>query len=271
MSSIPPSKQALSRALVEAWRADVPSPSELRRGYGRFTRKPRASQGLVRLASGLALGLLLGVGLAQAASAAHTRWVAAQEVAVRATAKKAVPARAAHGGTPLVPQPPLPATSESPVVSVTPTPSVAHTSVTSAVGPTTVAPATSGPGRSATSALDGTSRLTARSHPSAPYVEQQWQQAAAALRANDFAQAQSALLEVERNGGGSERDAARLARAQLLASHDRTAEAIVLLSDLSVHAQSSVVRDQSAGLLSRLRQKENQHRSTEPSPDIKQP
>jgi hypothetical protein len=271
MSSIPPSKQALSRALVEAWRADVPSPAELRRGYGRFTRKPRASQGLVRLASGLALGLLLGVGLAQAASVAHTRWVAAQEVAVRATAKRAVPARAAHGTTPLVPQPPLPATSEAPAVSVTPAPSVAPTSITPAVGPTSVAPATSGPGRSAANALDGTSKLASSSRSSAPYVQQQWQQAAAALRANDFAQAQSALLEVERSVGGSERDAARLARAQLLASHDRTAEAILLLSDLSVHAQSSVVRDQSAGLLTRLRQKEEPQRSTEHSADIKEP
>jgi hypothetical protein len=262
MSSIPPSKQALSRALVEAWRADVPSPAELRRGYGRFTRKPRAGQGLVRLASGLALGPLLGVGLAQAASVAHTRWVAAQEVAVRATAKRAVPARAAHGSTSLVPQPPLPATSEPSAVSVTPAPSVA---------PASVAPATSRPGRSAPNALDGTSRLTVPSHPSAPYVEQQWQQAAAALRANDFAKAQSALLEVERSVGGSERDAARLARAQLLASHDRTAEAIALLSDLSVHAQSSVVRDQSAGLLARLRQKEEPQRSTEHGADIKEP
>lgn len=265
MSSIPPSKQALSRALVEAWRADVPSPAELRRGYGRFTRKPRASQGLVRLASGLALGLLLGVGLAQAASVAHTRWVAAQEVALRATAKRAVPARAAHGTTPLVPQPPLPATSEAPAASVTPAASVAPSA--SVAPPASAAPATA-PVRSAPSALDGP---TSPSRSSAPYVQQQWQQAAAALRANDFTQAQSALLEVERSVGGSERDAARLARAQLLASHDRTAEAIVLLSDLSVHAQSSVVRDQSAGLLSRLRQKENQHRSTEPSPDIKQP
>jgi hypothetical protein len=268
MSSIPPSKQALSRALVEAWRADVPSPDELRRGYGRFTRKPLASQGLVRLASGLALGLLLGVGLAQAASVAHTRWVAAQEVAVRATAKRVVPARAAHGTTPLVPQPPLPATSEAPAVSVTPAASVAPTG--SIAPPASVAPATA-PVRSAPSALDGPSKFASPSHPSAPYVQQQWQQAAAALRANDFAQAQSALLEVERSVGGSERDAARLARAQLLASHDRTAEAIALLSDLSVHAQSSVVRDQSAGLLARLRQKEEPQRSTEHGADIKEP
>jgi hypothetical protein len=245
MSSTPPSESHLSRALVEAWRSDVASPAELRRGYTRFNRRPTANKGLVRLASGLALGLLLGVGLAQAASVAHSRWVAAREVTVRATAKPRVPARARKGTASLVPHPPLPAAPE-PSVAAAPVPS-------------------------ARAAFDGSSRLALPSSTSsAPYVQQQWQQAAAALRANDFTRAQSALLEVERSAGGSERDAARLARAQLLASHGRTAEALALLRELAEHAQSRVVRGQSAGLLARLQENGDPHRSTE-APAVTKP
>jgi hypothetical protein len=257
MSSIPPSKSALPRALVEAWRADVASPAELRRGYARFTRKPAANRGLMRLASGLALGLILGVGLAQAASVARSRWVTAYAVAARqtATAKRAVPARAARGTPALVPQPSLPV---APEPSATPAPATASPSVQPP------------PARSAPSAPEGASRVALPSgSSSAPYVQQQWQQAAAALRANDFARAQAALLEVERSAVGSERDAARLARAQLLTSHGRAAEALTLLQELAAHAQSSVVRDQSAGLLARLRENDERHRSTEPGPEIK--
>lgn len=264
MSSTPPSKSALPRALVEAWHADVPSPAELRRGYGRFTRRPPARRGLVRLASGLALGLVLGVGLAQAASVAHSRWVTAREVAARQTAKKASPARAPRRALQIVPQPSLPLAPEPSAMPLPPEPSAA------AVAPSPFSAPL--PARSLPASADGSSRLAPPSgSSSAPYVQQQWQEAAAALRANDFARAQSALLKVERSAGGSERDAARLARAQLLASHGHTAEALALLNDLSVHAQSSVVRDQSTGLLGRLRQNDEPHRSSEPGPEINQP
>lgn len=264
MSSTPPSKSALPRALVEAWQADVASPAELRRGYGRFTRRPAARRGLLRLASGLALGLVLGVGLAQAASVAHSRWVTTREVAARQTAKRASPARAPRRALQIVPQPPLPLMPEPSATPVPPEPSATPV----ASGAFSSLP----PARSLPATVDGSSRLPSPSNSSsAPYVQQQWQQAAAALRANDFTRAQSALLKVERSSGGSERDAARLARAQLLASHGHTAEALTLLNDLSVHAQSSVVRDQSVGLLVRLRQNDEPHRSSEPSPETNQP
>jgi hypothetical protein len=241
MSSILPNEAVVARSLVEAWRSDVASPAELRRGYGRFTRKPPARQALLRLMSGVALGLLLGVGLAQASSIARARWFAARDVTLRPSGKSPLASRSDNGAlAPLIPQPDLPGAQQPP------------------------APVRNLP------AADRAPRVALpSSSSSAPHVQQQWQQAAAALRAKDFARAQSALLEVERSGG--ERDAARLARAQLLSSRGRTADAIALLSDLSAHAQSRLVREQSVELLARLAKDRGAERSTEAPPEFKQP
>jgi hypothetical protein len=248
MSSTPPSESVVARSLVDAWHTDTPSPAELRRGYARFTRVQPTQSALVRLASGLALGLVLGVGMAQGASMVPwQRWLGPQEVTVQSTAKPAAPAPAVYGGnTPLAPQPDLP---------VAPLP-----------------PAAPAPVPRAQPATDSAPRLALPSSASAiPYVQQQWQQAAAALRANDFKRAQAALLEVERSVSGGERDAARLARAQLLSSHGHTAEALQLLGDLQAHAQSSVVRDQSRNLSARLEKTGEQQRSAEEPAETKQP
>lgn len=247
MSSTPPSESVVPRALVDAWRSDTASPAELRRGYARFTRVQPKQSAVARLASGLALGLLLGVGLAQGASMLPLqRWLGAQEVQVHATPQVATPAATRAGDVAAIaPQPDLPSV-ESPTATPSPT-----------LRPHPVAD-------SARVALPSGSS-------SVPYVQQQWQQAAAALRANDFAQAQAALLEVERSVGGGERDAARLARAQLLSSHGRTSEALQLLRDLQAHAQSGVVREQSRSLSARLEKIAESQRSTEQALENKQP
>jgi len=245
MSSIPPSENLFSRSLVEAWRADGASPAELRRGYGRFTRKRPARRALQRLLGGLVLGLLLGVGLAQAASSVPWRRFFAQAATVRPGARPAVPARAVPVVAPLAAQPELPV--------------VDHASAPPAAPGSVVV-------------VDGSSHVTLPSGASsAPYVQQLWQQVAAALRADDFERAQAALLEVERSAGGGERDAARLARAQLLASHGRTAEALALLNELQAHAQSKVVREQSTELSAWLAKNRGSERSTQPGLEIKQP
>jgi len=249
MSSIPPSESVVSRSLVEAWRADTASTAELRRGYARFTRRPPAASAIARLTSGLALGLLLGVGLAQGASMVPwTRWLGPREVTVRPTAKPATPPPVPRAGRKAIaPQPDLPVVPQPSAVSA-PTP--------------TRAPAPAGSSTRVASPV-GSAAIT--------YVQQQWQRAAAALRANDFDQAQAALLEVERSVAGGERDAARLARAQLLSSHGRTAEAQQLLRDLQAHAHSGLVREQSRNLLARLEKNVEPERSDQPAPEIEQP
>jgi hypothetical protein len=244
----------VSRSLVDAWQADTASTAELRRGYARFTRRPPAQSAIARLASGLVLGVVLGVGLAQGASMAiRPRWLGVQEKMAQVKAPAPTKAKAkAKAPTPappaapvsIAPQPDLPVAVQ-PIS--TPTPASARSAAVPNIGAMRSAPPSS------SSAI--------------PYVQQQWQETAAALRANDFERAQTALREVEHSAGGSERDAARLARAQLLSSHGQTTEALVLLRHLQAHAQSAVVREQSRSLIARL-ESSARERAAEPAPEI---
>jgi hypothetical protein len=102
-------------------------------------------------------------------------------------------------------------------------------------------------------------------------VERQWQRIAAALRANDAISAESQLVELERATGGSERDAAQLARAQLLASQGRVSDALALARQLAQRSTSSVVRDKARELSTRLQQQLGADRSFPPAPAIHQP
>lgn len=237
MSSIPPSENMLSRSLVAAWQADEPSPAELRRGYARLERKPRKA-GAPRMALWLLGGLVLGMGLAQAATSSRWSWRGAQEPTLTPVAPKPAPAAPAmaaappRSATPPLETPALAATARSPATAT-------HTAA--AIGATPVDPTPVGP---------------------TPHVQEQWQRAATALRVDDFGAAQAAFLEIERSTGGAERDAARLARAQLLSSHGRTAEALPLLRDLAAQAQSSPVRDKAHDLLARLTKTDARDRST---------
>ena len=95
--------------------------------------------------------------------------------------------------------------------------------------------------------------------------------AAEGLRSGDFNGAHQALLELERTTSGGERDAARLARAQLLSSHGRGSEALALSRDLEAYASSSSVRDKARDLRERLTKNVEQDRSPSASPGINQP
>jgi hypothetical protein len=70
---------------------------------------------------------------------------------------------------------------------------------------------------------------------------------------------------------GSERDAAQLARAQLLASQGRTGEALALASELAQHGSSQVVREKARDLSTRVQQSAAADRSFPPAPAINQP
>lgn len=248
MSSTRPNESIVSVPLVEAWRADTASAGELRQGYARFMRQ-QATSGVPRIARWLVVGLVFGVGLAQAASIAVPRLLGSpgrQEL-------NAAPAKPAPQNPPA-----RPAVAKPSAVEVEPQP-----------GDAAEKPAAEKP------AFPGASAQTLAPAPGAAagarYVQQQWQQAAAALRDKDFAKAHTALSEIERSAGSSEREAARLARAQLLASHGRTAEALSLANELTERASSSLVRDKAHDLLRQISEKSPTQRSIKPGTAINQP
>src|SRR6187402_3228448 len=82
MSSPLPEPDFPPRPLVAAWRADTPSTAELRRGYARFVRRRPQRHAARRVTAFVVGGLVLGLGLAQAASIVRERWLERREVAV---------------------------------------------------------------------------------------------------------------------------------------------------------------------------------------------
>jgi hypothetical protein len=183
----------------------------------------------------VAFGIVLGVGLAQAASLVQRRWFA-RELQVT------VPPGQGGARAPTV-------VASSPHAAPTVNPVAAPSAAPHVVGVVS--------GRAAA--------------PAPAFAQEQWQRAAQALRDHDFARAQAAFLQIERSVGGAEGDAARLARAQLLASYGRTEEAQTLASDLQEHAQSALVRGKARALLTTLTKIDISHRSSEPAPAINQP
>lgn len=213
------------RALADAWRADRAWPGEVRRSYERFLRKRRAPPRSLAasLTRWVPLGILLGVGLAQAASLVPWTWSAGREQATRIsspTSKRLASAEPA----------PLP-----------------HVELAASAAPPVLAP-TAAAERVAAPKL-ASSVVAPKLAPSAAAARMQarWQDAARALRADDLVSAEQALSEIELNTSGDQRDAARLARAQLLLSHGRADDAMPILKDLSEHATSKLVRDKALG------------------------
>jgi hypothetical protein len=249
MSSLPPEESVVPPALGQAWHAGKPSAGELQRGYARYLRRRSPQRKAFGIARWVLGGLLLGAGLAQAASMTPwQRWFGQTQVVL------------SHA-----PSPDAPAAKErAPALEVTPAPSSAA-EVAPAPAPN-VAPSNNSAARSA----------AASAAPSAPSaasfrVQEQWRVAAEGLRNGNFDQAHQALLELERTTGGGERDAARLARAQLLSSHGRGAEALALSRELEAHASSSVVRDKARDLRLRSTKNSAADRSAAELPGINQP
>ena len=241
MDSTPSEKPSLPRPLVDAWQADVPSTGELRRGYARFMRK-RPKRAVTALARWIITGLVLGGGLAQAATLVPKHWLGSHEQVA------------------LAPKPPS-----------TPAEQPRRVGEATLVAPRE--PATAVPverARTASPALPAALPSVAQAQRT--MVQEQWQRAAAAMRAKDVAGAQSALLDVELHTTGAERDAARIARAQLLASSGRRAEALSLAVELAATATSIAVREKARELSSQLTQEKHpEHRSPEPGAAVNQP
>ena len=242
MDSTLSEKPSLPRPLVDAWQADVPSTAELRRGYARYVRK-RPKRAVPALARWVITGLVLGVGLAQAATRVPRHWLGSHEPVVLAPTPHRAP-------------------------SLRPRRVEAATAATPSSDPVTAAPVERA--RSASPAVPAAVPSVTQAERIA--VQEQWQRAAAAMRIKDVAGAQSALLDVELHTTGAERDAARIARAQLLASSGRRAEALSLAAELATSASSSAVREKARELSSQLAQEKNdEHRSAEPGAAVNQP
>jgi hypothetical protein len=76
-----------------------------------------------------------------------------------------------------------------------------------------------------------------------------WAKAAQGLRNDDFAATQAALATLEQAGSASDREAARLIRAQLMLHQGNASGARALLQDLANNAQSAQVRAKARSLL----------------------
>jgi hypothetical protein len=240
MNSTRSEKPSLPRPLVDAWQADVPSTAELRRGYARYIRK-RPKRAVPALARWIITGLVLGVGLAQAATRVPKHWFGSRQPTVLAP----TPAR---------------------------TPSKQPRRSEEATAATSSEPVTAAVERARTASPAVPAALPSATHAQRKMVQEQWQRAAAAMRAKDVAAAQSALLDVELHTLGAERDAARIARAQLLVSSGRRAEALSLAAELAATATSSAVREKARELSAQLAQEKNsEHRSAEPGAAVNQP
>src|SRR3954466_15829477 len=81
MSSTPHNESLINKGLLEAWRADTASTTELRRGYARFLRRPSTLGNMPSVARWLVVGLIFGLGLAQAATLVARPWRVAHGVA----------------------------------------------------------------------------------------------------------------------------------------------------------------------------------------------
>jgi hypothetical protein len=241
MSLPPPEDGVLPPALVAAWRADVPSRGELQRGFARFLKHRPERRAKMRLSLYVAIGVVLGAGLAQAAGVIQSAWQPSHRESLEVAR---------------------------------PTSSPAPTSIPSAGLAPPVAPPVAAP-EPATDAPEAapSPRVTAASIASARQLEvqRQWQRVAQALRQNDFDAARVGLLDIERSVGGAERDAARMARAQLLASHGHSAEALELARPLADGSSAEVTREQARTLVERLTKNVDSDRSTGALPANKRP
>jgi hypothetical protein len=250
MSSPPSEQNPFPRPLVDAWRAARPIGPELQRGYSRFLRRSKPRRRSSTFGRWLLGGVLLGAGLAQAATSQPWRaWTRSTEIEQPAPSK---PAREPTKASSITPQPSLPITASPEPVSApspeAPQPPVARKAGSSAA----LAPITS---------------------PSAAsfHVQEQWRLAAEGLRTGNGGQAERALLDLERTARGGEREAAQLARAQLLSRNGRSGEALRLASELERSASSSVVRDKARELTQSLSKNADAGRSRDDAAVINQP
>ncbi|MEI9940465.1 MAG: hypothetical protein WDO69_24895 [Pseudomonadota bacterium] len=232
-----PELPVLSSAALQVLREDQPSDRELASAYERFARgTQRRAPGLL-VSRWLIAGLVMGLGVAFGAEAAvqelqHLRAPPPAQRPVSEAAprvRKAAPSNAS-----------LPSLAKSTVAPITP-PHIPS--------PSSPNPKTSGSSAETTPTADSAI----------------WAKAARGLRNNDFAETESALTTLERAGSPTDREAARLIRAQLMLHHGDASGARALLRDLADNAQSAQVRVKARSLLAQGSAKSNSALNVGPS------
>lgn len=276
--------QRLSPLWVQAFKSDVPDTAELRRAYQRFSTRRGLPNGL-RLGRWLIPGIALAAGTAYAATGAPSRFLQGlliESHRVQSTLAPGVPSQPLRTAAPLGPSSPSPPTAQS----QTGLDGMVHAKgdgqrpdLPATAGEPTLSPPSADAPNSvplAGARNELTRPLAGRAEPriaqpeaestpaatgralggpaSPPYADDAWQRAAQSLRNKDFSAADTALAEIEARGRPSERDAARLARAELMLASGRQAMAVPHLRDLAEHAKSSVVRGRARELLQRAEQ-----------------
>jgi hypothetical protein len=225
----------VARPILSAYRADEAHSADVQRAYLRFSWARRQVPRRLPLARWLVAGFVIGVSVASAASLLP---MAKRYTATPSESANVVPGLAAHhpakraaraeGREPK--PPPLVAETSSSERSITEVPSPAFTHKSSAAAPRSSALASAPPSAHASD----------------------WQRAAAALRNGNLADAEAALENLEQSEDPLDRQAAELARAQLLVRVGRGAEARRTLEHLAREGGSPVIRSQAASSLRAL-------------------
>ena len=228
-----PSSSVLSAAARRVLREDQPSRYQLDAAYLRFSGRQQRRSRHVLVARWLVAGLAMGLGAAFAAEAA---------------APKVLP--------PLhTPEPPHSSLSEPRRRAAAATASPAAASPSASAIPQIAVP-TSAP---ATRAVPADDPVQGAANGAA------WARAAHGLRNHDVTETEAALALLEDGGSNSDREAARLIRAQLMLHQGDARGARAVLIDLASHAQSPVLRSKARSLLEQAAPKTNSPLSAGPS------
>ena len=227
-------------SVVDAHRAEHADPADIQRAYLRFSwarrKAPARLPGLRWLVAGVAIGL----GVASAATLVPKLGIRpampseSPKVSVAIATQQPARGRARSSGVKEEPALEEPALEEAlPVSSAQPPAALRLPSAVAA--PNVAAQRSPAPAKAelSTSASD-------------------WQRAAGALRDGDLAAAEAALAKLEKSDSALDRQAAELARAQLLVRRGRGAEAKSTLQRLAHEGGSEVIRSQAASTLQTL-------------------
>ena len=224
--------------LVDAHRADQADPADIQRAYLRFSWARRKAPPRLSFFRWLVAGVAIGVGVASAASLAP-------RLGIRAASPLAS-APVSHGPA------------QDPRVGV----AVRSNRARSLAEPAPSAPAPPPTVLSAPSAIDTPSVIAQRApappkaasaaSASANAIENAWERAAVALRKGDLSTAEAALAHLEQSDNLLDRQAAELARAQLLVKGGRASEAKSTLQRLASEGASALIRSQAASTLRSL-------------------
>lgn len=215
-------------------RRDPADPRDIARAYWRFTRASAPRRAPFRLGRWLVVGFVAGVGAVSAATVARhvvARWTTLNAREGSSTNPN-LPVRSGTLGRHRSP---------SGLASALTAPSPAP-DMSAAESPQSEMPPT--PRRAALSLPDDHAP---------PVLDPNWRRVSEALRANDYATAETALRELETRGAPSDREAASLSLSQILLARGRTSEARPRLERLSEKARSSLVRQKASTLLASLK------------------